>query len=58
MYGQVSSGLDALGLTSECIGGGRIQHNPGSKEILVYGYSMVSQKRIIGKLFTRCMSLC
>ena len=44
IYEQVSSGLDALGLTSECVGGGRIQHSPNSKKIFVYGYSMVSRK--------------
>ena len=42
IYDQVSSGLNALGLKSECVGGGRIQHSPNSKEISVYGYSMVS----------------
>lgn len=30
------------GLDLECVGGGRIEHSPESKKILVYGYSMVS----------------
>ncbi|KAJ8038480.1 14 kDa phosphohistidine phosphatase [Holothuria leucospilota] len=28
------------GLDLECLGGGRIEHSPESKKILVYGYSM------------------
>ena len=32
--------LNALGFSAECIGGGRIMHNPAEKEINVYGYSM------------------
>ena len=44
IYDQVSSGLHALGLSSDCVGGGRIQHNSNAKKILVYGYSMVGKK--------------
>ena len=29
-----------LGVRTQCLGGGRIQHKPDSKEILVYGYSV------------------
>ena len=27
------------GIQFECVGGGRIEHEPSKKEILVYGYS-------------------
>eukprot|EP00795_Rhopilema_esculentum_P010757 gene10757-19545_t len=40
IYDQVASGLSALGLTSECVGGGRILHVPNEKKLFVYGYSM------------------
>lgn len=30
----------AAGLDTECLGGGRIHHNPDKKEISVYGYSV------------------
>lgn len=39
IYEEVSSSLDALGLDTECLGGGRINHQPAEKKILVYGYS-------------------
>ncbi|CRL02047.1 CLUMA_CG015144, isoform A [Clunio marinus] len=40
IYDEVSSALEALGLETECLGGGRIAHNPSTKpEIKVYGYS-------------------
>ena len=41
IYDQVASGLSALGLTTECVGGGRILHVPNEKKLFVYGYSMV-----------------
>ena len=34
--------VQALGLDSECVGGGRIKHDAAAKKILVYGYSQVS----------------
>lgn len=46
IYEEVSSSLKALGLETECIGGGRINHNPNTKNIKVYGYSQVSQVEI------------
>lgn len=42
IYDEVSSSLKALGLETECVGGGRINHNPQTKNIKVYGYSQVS----------------
>jgi len=40
IYEQAQQELSSLDLESKCIGGGRIDHNPEKKEILVYGYSM------------------
>ena len=42
IYDEVARGINTLGLNSECVGGGRIDHHPNQKKILVYGYSMVS----------------
>ncbi|XP_053630609.1 14 kDa phosphohistidine phosphatase isoform X8 [Cherax quadricarinatus] len=39
VYDQVVPGIEKLGLDCECVGGGRIQHNPDTKTIEVYGYS-------------------
>ncbi|XP_055637471.1 sex-regulated protein janus-A-like isoform X2 [Toxorhynchites rutilus septentrionalis] len=39
IYDEVSSSLAGLGLETECLGGGRIEHRPDQKLIKVYGYS-------------------
>ena len=39
---RVSPKFHRLGLTYECLGGGRIDHNSTEKAIKVYGYSVVS----------------
>lgn len=39
IYEEVSESLNALGLDTECLGGGRINHQSAQKKILVYGYS-------------------
>ena len=39
IYDEVSSSLQGLGLETECLGGGRIEHRPDLKRIKVYGYS-------------------
>ncbi|CAH1402064.1 unnamed protein product [Nezara viridula] len=39
IYDETVQKLNALKLDSECIGGGRIQHDPLEKKIKVYGYS-------------------
>ncbi|XP_021933695.1 14 kDa phosphohistidine phosphatase-like isoform X3 [Zootermopsis nevadensis] len=39
IYDKTSEAVQALGLDSECIGGGRIKHDAAAKKILVYGYS-------------------
>lgn len=44
IYEEVSSSLQPLGLDTECLGGGRIAHNPKAKpQIKVYGYSQVGR---------------
>lgn len=42
IYDEVSGSVRALGLDTECLGGGRIEHFPESKLLKVYGYSTVS----------------
>lgn len=37
--------MRALGLDTECLGGGRIEHFPESKLLKVYGHSTVSITR-------------
>ena len=39
---KIAPRFDELGLTYECLGGGRIKHNNDAKRIKVYGYSVVS----------------
>jgi len=39
IYEQVDGKIHKLGLACECVGGGRIFHDPNKKSILVYGYS-------------------
>lgn len=41
IYDEVSSSIQPLGLDTECIGGGRIEHRPDAKRLKVYGYSQV-----------------
>ena len=39
---EISPRLEEYGLSYDCIGGGRIEHNSNKKTIFVYGYSMAS----------------
>ena len=39
---RVSPKLHRLGLTYECLGGGRIDYNSSENTIKIYGYSVVS----------------
>jgi phosphohistidine phosphatase len=41
IYDKTVEAVQALGLDSECVGGGRIKHDAAAKKILVYGYSQV-----------------
>ena len=43
IYDRVEEDIKRMGLKSDCVGGGRIQHDKSEKKILVYGYSMVSR---------------
>lgn len=46
IYEEECDKLHKLGLNCQCLGGGRIKHDSGSKKILVYGYSQVSCEKI------------
>jgi len=39
VYDDVMERLDGLGIETECMGGGRITHEPEKKQIKVFGYS-------------------
>lgn len=39
IFERAVSGLSPLGVKSKCCGGGRIEHDPSSRFIQVYGYS-------------------
>ncbi|ELT97046.1 hypothetical protein CAPTEDRAFT_148979 [Capitella teleta] len=39
IYEELYDRVRALGLDTECVGGGRIQHDPHQKKIHIYGYS-------------------
>uniref|UniRef100_W8BRY2 Sex-regulated protein janus-A n=2 Tax=Ceratitis capitata TaxID=7213 RepID=W8BRY2_CERCA len=39
IYDRSSESCKGIGLETECLGGGRIEHNPDLKLIKVYGYS-------------------
>ena len=46
IYEKVSAGLEQGGeLECECVGGGRILHEPVHETIEVYGYSQVRRSR-------------
>ena len=39
IYDEIAPSIEKNGLDCECVGGGRILHNPQEKKIEVYGYS-------------------
>lgn len=39
IYEEVSASIAGIGLDTECLGGGRIEHRPADKFIKIYGYS-------------------
>ena len=41
VYEQTCDRIAGLGVETECVGGGRMKHEPGKKSIKVYGYSQV-----------------
>ena len=44
---RVAAKFCELELEYDCLGGGRIDHKKEEKSILVYGYSMVSQRALL-----------
>lgn len=46
IYDEVSASISALGLDTECQGGGRIEHFPDKKFLKVYGHSTVGMDEI------------
>ena len=40
IYQETLQEAQKRGMDTECLGGGRIKHEPEKKEIFVYGYSM------------------
>lgn len=42
IYDKVSEDLSKDGFDTQCLGGGRILHDPAKGSIKVYGYSQVS----------------
>lgn len=47
IYDKVSDDFKKLNLDGECVGGGRINHDPEGKKLKVYGYSTVITNIII-----------
>jgi len=45
IYDVLDGELEALGFSSECVGGGKIEHNPAGKVIVVFGASQVRTVR-------------
>jgi len=41
IYDELDAHLESLGLTCECLGGGKIEHNPQEKSITIFGSSQV-----------------
>ena len=41
IYDHLDSFLEDIGLTCECLGGGKIEHNSEAKTISVFGLSQV-----------------
>lgn len=41
IYDEASASISGLGLDTECLGGGRIEHFPEKKFLKVYGHSTV-----------------
>ncbi|XP_034247309.1 14 kDa phosphohistidine phosphatase-like isoform X1 [Thrips palmi] len=39
IYEATQEKIEKLGFETECVGGGRIEHNPSEKKLKVYGYS-------------------
>ena len=42
VYEDTYERVKGLGCDTECVGGGRIKHDPASRTVKIYGYSQVS----------------
>lgn len=42
VYDEVCPDIEGKGLDCECVGGGRIEHDPVKKKLQIYGYSQAS----------------
>lgn len=51
IYDEVYPSVRALGLDTECLGGGRIEHFPRDKLLKVYGHSTVSLLKFANLFF-------
>lgn len=51
IYDEVCGSIRALGLDTECLGGGRIEHSPEQKHLKVFGHSTVSMHTLTTMLF-------
>lgn len=49
VYDEVCPDIEGKGLDCECVGGGRIEHDPVKKKLQIYGYSQASH---------HCVQLC
>ena len=62
VYDKVQEEMTLLGLDTECLGGGRILHEPDKKSIEVFGYSQVQYSYELfipfGKLDTPFRMFC
>lgn len=58
IYERVSASCQGLGLDTECLGGGRIDHNPSKKTIKVYDKSQVQEANILLLLLFLLLLLC
>jgi hypothetical protein len=58
IYDKTLEAVQALGLDSECVGGGRIKHDAATKKILVYGYSQVKLQEIRSRAVWCCYDNC
>lgn len=54
IYDEVSAPIQALGLDTECLGGGRIEHFPDKKFLKVFGYSTVSKNLFTVSVSSKC----
>lgn len=44
VYDEVCPDIEGKGLDCECVGGGRIEHDPVKKKLQIYGYSQASYR--------------